>query len=97
MSTQARLDRAAVELSAVLSASGIKHGLFGGWATGALGGHRSSKDVDCLAAIGKKDVVELMAGKSGWTSIPSMREDYAAFFWDDHLKKPVLVEIFVGK
>ena len=64
---------------------------------GDLGGPRSTKNVDCLAAISKMEVVELLAEKSGWTPIPGMRDDYAAFFWDDHLKKPVLVEIFVGK
>lgn len=48
-------------------------------------------------AIGKEDLIELMAQQPGWTRIPNVREDYTAFFWDDHLKKPVLVEVFIGK
>lgn len=95
-----RLSRAAVDISAILSNNGTKHGMFGGWAIHRLGGHRATKDIDCLAAIGKDDLLVLMRGQQqqkSWTVIPNMREDYAPFFWDDHLKKPVLVEIFIGR
>ncbi|KAK2766775.1 hypothetical protein FQN54_006089 [Arachnomyces sp. PD_36] len=91
---QSRLNRAAIDLSAILSKNGTKHGIFGGWAVNALGSGRETKDVDCLAAIGKDDLIELMADKPGWTQIPNMREDYAPYFWDDELNKPVLVEVF---
>lgn len=92
-----RLSLAAVSISTILSKNGTKHGIFGGWAVNILGGLRVTKDIDCLAAIGKDELLELMAKQENWTKIPNMRDDYTAFFWDDHLKRPILVEIFVGE
>lgn len=94
---QKRLSAAAVAISRILSDRGIKHGIFGGWAVNALGGVRATKDIDLMAAIGKDELWKLMEGRSGWVIIPNMREEYASFFWDDVLNKPVLVEIFIGK
>lgn len=91
-----RLSQAATEISKILSDNGVKHGIFGGWAINVLGGERVTKDVDCLAAIGKDELLKLIVKQKGWTAIPNMREDYAALFWDDHLERPVLVEIFIG-
>ncbi|KAK2858529.1 hypothetical protein FQN49_004643 [Arthroderma sp. PD_2] len=93
---QKRLSEAAVAISKILSDHGTKYGIFGGWAVNVLGGNRATKDIDLMAAIGKDELWELMEGRNGWTKIPNMREDYASFFWDDALKRPVLVEIFIG-
>ncbi|EEP77652.1 predicted protein [Uncinocarpus reesii 1704] len=93
---QKRLSEAAVAVSKILSDHGIKHGVFGGWAVNVLGGNRATKDIDLMAAIGKDELWQLMEGRIGWVKIPNMREDYAPFFWDDALQRPVLVEIFIG-
>lgn len=89
--SQGRLSLAAVSISTILSENGIEHGIFWGWAVNMLGGHRATTDIDCLAAIGKDELLELMVNQQDWTKIPNMREDYTAFSQDDP------VEIFVGE
>ncbi|KAI1108469.1 ser/Thr protein phosphatase [Nemania sp. NC0429] len=91
-----RLNDAAIALHRILSREGINFGIFGGYAIGAVGGVRESKDVDCLASITKAQVIQLLDNQEGFRVIPQSREDYVAFFWSDQSdsRNAVLVEIF---
>ena len=93
----ARLNEAAIQLHKVLDEVHIKHGIFGGYAIGVLGGPRESKDIDCLAATSKLAAIALLDGKSGFQCVPQSRTDYVAFLWSDRPDRgnAVLVEIFV--
>ena len=94
---QGRLNDAAIALYRILSEAGIKHGIFGGYAIGALGGPRESKDIDCIAAVSKQEIIGILDGKQGFEYLPQSREDYVAFFWSDKpgKERSVLVEMFV--
>jgi hypothetical protein len=94
---QARLNDAAIKLHELLNEVHVKHGIFGGYAIGALGGPRESKDIDCLASISKRSLISFIDGKAGFQYISQTRPDYAAFFWSESpdRKNPVLVEVFV--
>lgn len=94
---QSRLNDAAIALSDILESADIKHGIFGGFAIGTLGGPRESKDIDCLAAISKAEAVALLHGSDGFTVVPQSRQDYVAFLWSEKADRSqaVLVEIFV--
>lgn len=94
---QARLNDAAIALCDILEAADIKHGIFGGFAIGTLGGPRESKDIDCLAAISKPEIVALLDGTDGFTVLSQARTDYVAFLWSEKVDRSqaVLVEIFV--
>jgi hypothetical protein len=96
---QARLNDAAIALYRVFYAADVKHGIFGGYAIGVLGGPRESKDIDCIASISKQDAIDILDGKEGFHYVDQTRDDYVAFLWSDSPKKerPVLVEIFVEK
>ncbi|KAM4054324.1 ser/Thr protein phosphatase [Hirsutella rhossiliensis] len=96
---QARLNDAAIALHRALDTAHIIFGIFGGYAIGALGGVRESKDVDCLASVSKDEIVEILDGKAGFQAIPQSRQDYVAFFWSDKTDRnnAVLVEIFCEK
>lgn len=93
---QARLNDAAIALSQVLDKSSITFGIFGGYAIAAHGGQRESKDIDCLAAVTKQQILDLLDGKQGFVAVPQAREDYVAFLWSDkpNRQNAVLVEIF---
>lgn len=94
---QARLNDAAIALSEILEAADINHGIFGGFAIGTLGGPRESKDIDCLAAISKPEIVALLDGTDGFALVSQSRDDYVAFLWSEKADRSqaVLVEIFV--
>ncbi|OAP54568.1 hypothetical protein AYL99_11016 [Fonsecaea erecta] len=94
---QARLNDAAIELYQLLDKANIKHGIFGGYAIGALGGPRENKDIDCIASTSKEALVQLLDGNSGFQCIPQSRTDYVAFLWSDRADRgnAVLVEVFV--
>lgn len=94
---QERLNDAAIALYKGLTAAGIKHGIFGGYAIQALGGPRESKDIDCIASVDKQQVINILNGKEGFEYINQSRDDYVAFFWSDKPSREnaVLVEIFV--
>jgi hypothetical protein len=94
---QARLNDAAIALYRAFYAANVKHGIFGGYAIGVLGGPRESKDIDCIASISKQDAIDILDGKEGFHYVDQTRDDYVAFLWSDSPKKerPVLVEIFV--
>jgi hypothetical protein len=91
------LNDAAIALHA-LTQAGVRHGVFGGFAIGALGGEgwRGSKDVDCVASITKEALVSLLDGRDGFVWINQARIDYTAFLWSDTADRaqPVLVEVF---
>ncbi|KAI2627629.1 hypothetical protein GGR54DRAFT_636754 [Hypoxylon sp. NC1633] len=91
-----RLHDAAIALHRILSAENIKFGIFGGYAIGVLGGFRTTKDIDCLVSATKERVVELLDNKMGFVWTKQVRQDYAAFLWDEPIRSnhPVLVEIF---
>ncbi|KAH9894527.1 ser/Thr protein phosphatase [Xylariomycetidae sp. FL2044] len=91
-----RLNDAAIALHQVLSERSVNFGIFGGYAIGALGGVRESKDIDCLASITRAQVIDLLDGKHGFHVIPQTRQDYVAFLWSARgdEKNTVLVEIF---
>jgi len=93
---QTRLNDAAIALSRVLDKSGIRFGIFGGYAIAVLGGQRESKDIDCVASVTKKQIIALMDGKEGFVAVPQTREDYVAFLWCEkpNRQNAVLVEIF---
>ncbi|RYP78939.1 hypothetical protein DL769_003104 [Monosporascus sp. CRB-8-3] len=93
---QERLNDAAIALHRVLSRQRINFGIFGGYAIGAIGGVRESKDIDCLASVSKDQIVRLLDNKEGFSAIPQSRQDYVAFLWSDRAdrKHAVLVEIF---
>jgi hypothetical protein len=93
---QARLNDAAIALSRVLDRAGITFGIFGGYAIAAHGGQRESKDIDCLAAVTKQQILDLLDGKQGFVAVPQTREDYVALLWSDkpNRQNAVLVEIF---
>ncbi len=59
---QARLNDAAIRLCQLLDAANIKHGIFGGYAIGVLGGPRESKDIDCIASTSKQALIHLLDG-----------------------------------
>ncbi|EPE06100.1 ser thr protein phosphatase superfamily [Ophiostoma piceae UAMH 11346] len=91
-----RLNDAAIALHRVLNRSGVTFGIFGGYAVSAIGGVRESKDIDCLAAVTKGQIIQLLDGHEGFQVIPQSRQDYVAFFWSNQQdrKNAVLVEIF---
>ncbi|EQK99582.1 hypothetical protein G6O67_005588 [Ophiocordyceps sinensis] len=93
---QARLNDAAIALHRVLDTAHVNFGIFGGYAIGALGGVRESKDIDCLASVSKDEIMEILDRKQGFQAIPQSRQDYVAFFWSDKPDRShaVLVEIF---
>ncbi|KAI0474009.1 hypothetical protein GGR56DRAFT_649980 [Xylariaceae sp. FL0804] len=96
---QQRLNDAAIALHRVLSHRGVHFGIFGGYAIGAIGGVRESKDIDCLASVTKEQIIHLLDHKEGFQAIPQTRQDYVAFLWSDRpdRKNAVLVEIFCEK
>ena len=96
---QGRLNDAAIALYRVLIAANIKHGCFGGFAIGAIGGNRESKDIDCIASINKQELVAMLDGANGFRYVDQDRDDYALFFWSDKPDRAqaVTVEIFVEK
>ncbi|KAI9763440.1 MAG: hypothetical protein M1840_000523 [Geoglossum simile] len=87
---QARLNDAAIALSKVLVANEVKHGIFGGCAVAALGGPCEAKDVDCLVASDKPQMMNLFGGED---SICPIGEDFVFFRWDSESDDPVLVEL----
>jgi hypothetical protein len=93
---QARLNDAAIALYRVLSSAGIRFGIFGGYAIAVLGGQRETKDIDCVAAVTKQHIIDLLDGKEGFVALPQSRQDYVAFLWSDKPSRQnlVLVEIF---
>ena len=95
---QARLNDAAICMFKLLNNAGVKHGIFGGYALGALGAPRESKDIDCIASASKSLIISIMNGKEGFIFIDQSREDYVAFLWSDNKERShaVLVEIFVS-
>lgn len=90
------MNDAAIALSRVLTTAGIRFGIFGGYAIATYGGPRQSKDIDCLAAGNKQQLLDLLDGEEGFAAVNQSRDDYVAFVWSD---KPdcsggILVEIF---
>ncbi|KAK6222222.1 hypothetical protein QIS74_04477 [Colletotrichum tabaci] len=96
---QGRLNDAAITLHRVLRQEGISFGIFGGYAIGAIGGVRESKDIDCLASVSKDQIIRVLNSREGFQAIPQSRQDYVAFLWSDHAdrRNAVLVEIFCEK
>ncbi|KAK7525489.1 uncharacterized protein IWZ02DRAFT_237616 [Phyllosticta citriasiana] len=92
---QQRLKDAAIAMYATLQASGIKFGIFGGYAVSVLGGNRESKDVDCIVSVSKQEILHILDGKNGFKALPQTREDYVAFLWSENPTE--LVEIFCAK
>ncbi|KIW63868.1 hypothetical protein PV04_08840 [Phialophora macrospora] len=92
-----RLNDGAITLSKLLDEAHIKHGMFRGYAIGAFGGPRETKDIDCIVATTKPALIQLLNGKSGFVCVPQTRTDYVAFLWSDQAdpRRPVLVEVFV--
>lgn len=91
------LNDAAIALCRVLTEAGARHGAFGGWAIGSLGGPRESKDVDVLVELDKASVVRLLDRKHGFRFTGNASEGYAAFLWSPNDQQPaVLVELFTG-
>ncbi|TGZ79904.1 hypothetical protein EX30DRAFT_71522 [Ascodesmis nigricans] len=104
---QTLLNDAAIALSRVLTFHRIPHGFFGGFAILATCGsnhYRESKDLDVLVSASKTTILNLLSSKRSFLPIPSIRDDYVAFFWksnDYDTGKPtstsvVLVEMFVS-
>lgn len=93
---QERLNDAAIALHRVLTHERINFGIFGGYAIGAVGGVRESKDIDCLASVSKDQIIRLLNNREGFQVIPQSRQDYVAFFWSNRADRTnaVLVEIF---
>ena len=95
-----RLSDAAIALHQAFTAENVKYGIFGGYAVSILGGPRESKDVDCIAALSKEQVVSILSRQPQFRLIPQTRTDYVAFFWNDDTKSVsdhVLVEVFTEK
>ncbi|KAI9855521.1 MAG: hypothetical protein M1813_009749 [Trichoglossum hirsutum] len=91
---QGELNDAAISLSEVLSAGNVRHGLFGGCAVTALGGPSEAKDIDCLVAASKQQIVSTLDRKGGFTVIPPRADDFVAFLWTDGSNnEQVLVEL----
>ena len=91
-----RLNDAAIALHRALAAAHIKHGIFGGFAVATLGGPREGKDIDCLAAVNKEQVLDILNSKHGFTFIDRPGNDFVAFLWTENPHKkydPVLVEV----
>ncbi|KAF1951784.1 hypothetical protein CC80DRAFT_193786 [Byssothecium circinans] len=91
-----RLNDAAIALQKVLGEAGVRFGIFGGYAVSVLGGVRESKDVDCIVALSREQVIAALDKRAGFSLIPQTRQDYVAFFWSEKANStnPVLVEIF---
>jgi hypothetical protein len=70
---QQRLNDAAIALHKILAQENINFGIFGGYAIGAIGGVRESKDVDCLASTSKEQIIQLLNGKEGFVAVPQNR------------------------
>lgn len=100
------LNDAAICLHAILAKQKINFGIFGGYAVSSLGGPRESKDIDCLVAIDKANILKILdgqgiPGRGNFAAINQTRQDYVAFFWtsekDAKKNHSVLVEIFCEK
>ncbi|KAF2759375.1 hypothetical protein EJ05DRAFT_344195 [Pseudovirgaria hyperparasitica] len=93
---QSRLNDAAIALDRVLGHAQIRFGIFGGYAIGALGGNRESKDIDCVASVTKQQIINILDKKEGFEAVMQSRQDYVAFLWSDKPNREgaVLVEIF---
>lgn len=91
-----RLNDAAIALHRVLANNNIQFGVFGGYAIATLSGPRESKDIDCLAAVEKQQILKILDNKDGFVSIPQTGQDYVACFWSNssNRERAVLVEIF---
>jgi hypothetical protein len=72
---QGRLNDAAIALHQVFQQANIKHGIFGCYAIASLGGPRESKDVDCIAAVSKEQIVQVLNGRNGFVFINQTRQD----------------------
>ncbi|KAK4987614.1 hypothetical protein LTR66_007550 [Elasticomyces elasticus] len=95
MANSGDLNDAAIALRQVLGPTDFVFGIFGGYACGALGGPRISKDVDCLVNATKEQIVRELNGKCGFTWTGNTRKDYVAFLWSvKGTEAPVLVECF---
>lgn len=96
---QSRLSDAAIAVHSVLSKADLKFGIFGGYALSILGNPRETAGVDCLVAVDKQQIVDVMDGKEGFVVIPQTRLDYVAFLWTERPDKreAVLVQIFCEK
>ncbi len=94
-----RLSDAAISLNRALGRAGIKFGIIGGFAIAAMGGARESHDIDCIAAVSKFEVIELLDRKDGFVCIKYPRPDYAVFFWcyNGDRRHVSLIEIFCEK
>ncbi|KAL9075495.1 MAG: hypothetical protein Q9161_001567 [Pseudevernia consocians] len=95
-----RLSDAAIALHRAFTAENVKYGIFGGYAVSILGGPRDSKDVDCIAALSKEQVVSILSRQPQFTLVPQTRTDYVAFFWNDDPRfagDHVFVEVFTEK
>ncbi|SRR6266498_193212 len=96
---QGRLNDTAIALYRILAAANIKHGVFGVFAIGTMGGNRESKDIDCIASVTKPEIIAVLDGKEGFRYVDQSRDDYVMFFWSDKpdRSQAVTVEIFVEK
>ncbi len=96
MVSNERLAEAAIALQQVFYQQGIKNGLFGGFAIAALGGVRSSKDLDVIAALSKDQIVEVVSRNPQFRFMQNTRQDYSCFVWSDKkdMRDSVLVEVF---
>jgi hypothetical protein len=70
---QARLNNTAIALYRAFYSANVKHGIFGGYAIGVLGGPRKSKDINCIALISKQDAIDLLGGKGGFNLLIKAR------------------------
>lgn len=81
---QERLNDAAIALCKILSENNVKHGIFGGWVVGIRGGPRGSKDIDCLVAGGKQQVLKMYVRSrrvSIHSSVNTLRKNAGQFSW----------------
>ena len=94
MTTIAELSDAAIAICRVLDQSGVKFGIFGGFAVSALGGPRGSKDIDCVVHCSKEWLVERLKSVPSFQTMGNTRPDLAKFLFG---KSHVLIEFFPSK
>lgn len=88
----AELSDAAAVIYNIFSPRKIDYGIFGGFAVNALGGNRTSKDLNCAVRCSKQQLVALLLQFPQLQNIGNVREDVAIFMLGE-----VLIEFFPGK
>ncbi|KZT37134.1 hypothetical protein SISSUDRAFT_1120489 [Sistotremastrum suecicum HHB10207 ss-3] len=89
------LDEAASALSKVLSASGIRHAMCGGYLAVTLGVEdRETQDIDCIVEGGFRSVIKALSiQKETFTLLPGLTSDVLVALFKSHTGIEVKIEL----